>query len=612
MSPFRRVLEFAKPYRIYFVLSIVFNVLYSLMAIVSLTSILPILNILFDKTQTENLPSKIETETDGFSFEKIQNQLIHWVNAQMQEHGSLKVLAWLCGITVILFLFRNLFRYLAMYFMIGLRSGTARDLRNAIYDKILKLPVAYFTEQRKGDIMTRISSDVDMVQRFTLLPVIEFVRSPFMLLATLTMLIYINWQLTLAAFVILPIMGFVISTISKSLRNDTRKAQSILGRLISTVDETLGAAKIVKIFNAEKVLGERFHETNTNWRSLTNRVERKYELASPMSELLGSLTLIMLVWFGGKLIIEDKGLEGPAFLLFLGLFFQLLDPAKLLSKAYSDISRGNASAERVMEILDADVVVNEKPNAKNITEFNDSIEFKNVGFAYHEDQAVLKNFNLKINKGEIVALVGQSGSGKTTVANLLARFYDVTQGEILIDGIPLTDLKLNEFRKLIGMVTQESVLFNDTIYNNIALGKENATPDDVINSSKIANAHEFIAKLPLQYDENIGESGGKLSGGQKQRLSIARAVLKNPEIMILDEATSALDTKSERLVQEALDNMMENRTSLVIAHRLSTIQNADKIVVMDQGEIKEVGKHSELIQQNGIYAKLIEMQNFGH
>ncbi len=611
MSPFRRILEFAKPYRIYFVLSIVFNVLYSLMAIVSITSILPILKILFDNVKKEDLEPLDTTANDISLFDELQHDATIYVANLMEQHGQLTVLAWLCAVTVVMFFFRNFFRYIAQYYMIALRSGTSRDIRNAMYNKLLALPVAYFTDQRKGDIMTRISSDVDGVQRFTLMPIIEFFRAPIMIIATLAMLIFMNWKLTLAAFVILPVMGLVISTISKSLKNDTREAQKVLGNLISQVEETLSAAKIVKMFNAEKHLSTRFSDTNTHWRSLTNRVERKYELASPTSELLGSLTIIMLVWFGGKLVLEGEGLEGPAFILFLGLFFQLLDPAKALSKSFSDVSRGNASAERVFEVLDADVVVNQKVDAKPLTKFEKSIEFRNVSFSYESDQPVLKNFNLVINKGETVALVGQSGSGKTTVANLITRFYDVSEGEILIDGTPIQDVKLDDYRALMGMVTQESVLFNDSIYNNITMGKEDATIDMVQEAAMIANAHEFIVTLPNGYYENIGESGGKLSGGQKQRLSIARAVMKNPPIMILDEATSALDTKSERLVQEALDNMMTNRTSLVIAHRLSTIQNADKIIVMDSGEIKETGEHLDLIEQNGIYANLIRMQNFG-
>lgn len=398
--------------------------------------------------------------------------------------------------------------------------------------------------------------------------------------------------------------------ISKSLKRSSHESQHLLGRLISSVEETIAANKIIKIFNAENILTKRFFKLNSTWRKIYNKVERRYELSSPMSEVLGSVTMIILVFYGGKVIIEGGNLTGEAFLTFIGIFFQMLDPAKSLSKAVTDIARGNASAERVFEILDADVVVEEQANAVEINEFNHEIEFRNVSFSYEKDTPIIKNFNLTIKKGMSVALVGQSGSGKSTIANLLARFYDPQEGEILVDGVSIKDLNLKDFRKLMGMVTQDSILFNDTVYNNIALGKENATPEEVYHAAEVANAKEFIEKLPLKYEENIGEGGSKLSGGQKQRLSIARAVLKNPPIMILDEATSALDTHSERLVQQALDYMMQSTTSLMIAHRLSTIQNADLIVVMENGEIKEQGKHEELIAKTGMYAQLIKMQNF--
>lgn len=610
MSPFRQVLNFAKPYKAYLGLNVLFNILYSLMSIVSVTSLLPILKILFDNVESVNTDLEPLDNSAAFNFDNLQNNLISWISHQMSEHGQLTVLAWLCGITVVLFLFRNLFRYLAVYFMVAFRTGVSRDLRNSLYSKVLSLPVSFFTEQKKGDLITRVSSDVDNLQAYVLMPIVEVFRAPFMILATLAMLIFMNWELTLAALIILPIMGFIISSISKSLRQDARRAQNVLGIIISKLEETLNASKIIKIFNAEESLSKTFNETTTYWRSLTNRVERKYQLASPVSELLGSFTIIVLVWFGGKLIIGGSGLSGEAFLTFLGLFFQLLDPAKSLSKVISDVSRGGASVERVMDILNADTTVNEPLNPKIINEFKHEIEFRNINFAYEKDKAVIKDFNLIIPKGKAVALVGQSGSGKTTIANLLTRFYDVTSGEILIDGIPIKELSLSSYRSLLGMVTQESVLFNDTVGKNISMGKSNASQQDIQKAAEIANAHEFINKLPLKYQESIGEGGSKLSGGQKQRISIARAVLKNPPIMILDEATSALDTHSERLVQVALEHMMSNRTSLIIAHRLSTIQNVDEIVVMDNGRILEQGNHSELMQQNGMYAKLIEMQNF--
>ncbi|MGV4461504.1 ABC transporter ATP-binding protein [Ornithobacterium rhinotracheale] len=610
MKAFKRVLKYIKPYKLDLVLTVFFNILYSLFAIFSISSLFPILKILFDNVE-KNTTEIIEPEGVGeFSFQHAQYLLNKYIAEQMNVHGELTVLAFICLITVTLFLLRNIFRYAAQCYVISLKSGISRDIRNDLYAKIVKLPVSFFTDQRKGDLMSRVSSDVDNIQRYNLNPLIEIFRAPFMIIASLVMLIYLNAGLTLVAFIVLPLMGGVISMISKSLKRSSHESQHLLGRLISSVEETIAANKIIKIFNAENILTKRFFKLNSTWRKIYNKVERRYELSSPMSEVLGSVTMIILVFYGGKVIIEGGDLTGEAFLTFIGIFFQMLDPAKSLSKAVTDIARGNASAERVFEILDADVVVEEQANAVEINEFNHEIEFRNVSFSYEKDTPIIKNFNLTIKKGMSVALVGQSGSGKSTIANLLARFYDPQEGEILVDGVSIKDLNLKDFRKLMGMVTQDSILFNDTVYNNIALGKENATPEEVYHAAEVANAKEFIEKLPLKYEENIGEGGSKLSGGQKQRLSIARAVLKNPPIMILDEATSALDTHSERLVQQALDYMMQSTTSLMIAHRLSTIQNADLIVVMENGEIKEQGKHEELIAKDGMYAQLIKMQNF--
>lgn len=610
MNAFKRIIKYAKSYRLNLLLTIIFNILYSLFAIFSISSLFPILKILFDnvdKTAVAQVPGE---EISHVSFEYLQFLLNKKIVEGIQQYGELTVLAWICLMTISLFLLRNLFRYLAQYYMISLKSGVAMNLRNDLYRRIVHLPVAFFTEQRKGDLMSRITSDIENINTFILNSLIEIFRSPFMIVASLVTLIYLNASLTMVAFIVLPLMGFIISSISKNLKRNTHKAQTMLGDLISNVEETIAANKIIKIFNAEKILKERFFVANKLWREVSNKVERRYELSSPISEVLGSVTMIILVWYGGKVIIEGGNLTGEAFLTFIGVFFQMLEPAKTFSRSVTDISRGNASAERVFNILDLDILVENDTNTHSIQTFNNAIEFKQVSFEYNKDTPVIKNFNLKIKKGMNVALVGQSGSGKTTVANLLARFYDITEGEILIDGVPLRKLNLAQYRALVGMVTQESILFNDSIYNNIALGKESASPEEIYEAARIANATEFIEKLPNQFKETVGEGGGKLSGGQKQRLSIARAVLKNPPIMILDEATSALDTHSERLVQEALDYMMKNTTSLIIAHRLSTIQNADMIVVMDAGEIKEIGKHQELMEKNGIYAQLIKMQNF--
>lgn len=460
-------------------------------------------------------------------------------------------------------------------------------------------------------MMSRISNDIGAVENGIMGSLVDLFNSPFLIISTLITLFLLDAKLTLFSLLVFPVMGFIINVVGKSLRKNALLAQQELGNLFSLVDETLKSSKVIKIFNADKILQRRFNKTTGNWQKYSIAMSRRRELASPMSEFLGSVTMLMITWFAGVQIINGNNDDPVTFLAFIGLFFQLLDPAKKLSNAFSQIQGGMASLERVSEVLDYDQKVDEAENPISISDLKEKIEFKNIGFYYDKDNVILKNFNLTIPKGKTIALVGQSGSGKTTIANLLARFYDVSEGEILIDGINIKGLKLTDYRHLLGMVTQESVLFNDTVYNNILMGKPTATEEEIIHAAKIANADTFISQLPEGYDTNIGDDGSKLSGGQKQRVSIARAVLKNPPVMILDEATSALDTESERMVQDALEKMMENRTSLVIAHRLSTIQKADEIVVMDKGEIVEQGTHQELMLKNGVYRKLVELQNFG-
>jgi subfamily B ATP-binding cassette protein MsbA len=440
---------------------------------------------------------------------------------------------------------------------------------------------------------------------------VDIVNAPFMILTSLVTLFLLSPSLTLFSLLVFPIMGWIISAVGKSLKKQAHFAQAELSNLFSLVDETLKSSKVIKIFSADKILKNRFNTTTDNWQKFSIGMSRRRELASPSSEFLGSVTILIITWFAGKQILQEHTMQPETFLVFIAIFFQILDPAKKLSSAVSSIQGGMASLERVSEVLDYDLRVEEIENPIAISSLKNKIEFKNIGFYYDKDNVILKKFSLTIPKGKTVALVGQSGSGKSTIANLLTRFYDVTDGEILVDGNNIKHLKLTDYRQLLGMVTQESVLFNDTVYNNILMGKEDASEDEVMKAAKIANAHQFIENLPEQYQTNIGDDGSKLSGGQKQRLSIARAVLKNPPIMILDEATSALDTESERFVQDALDKMMENRTSLVIAHRLSTIQKADHIVVMERGEIVEQGTHDELMVHNGTYKKLVELQNFG-
>ena len=611
MNPYRRILAFANPHKKYIFGSLFFNILYSVFQIASAGTILPVLGMLFgtiknDKVSVE--PVYSGNMSDYFSY--LKDYAYYLVEVNAREHGALTVLAWLCVITAFAFLVRNIFRYIGSLMLIYYRVGVAKDLRTSIYQKILTLPVSFFTEQRKGDMMSRMSNDVGDVEGSILGSLAELFNAPFMLISTLITLFYLSPELTFFTLLVLPVMGTLIALIGKSLKKQAHEAQIEMGNIFSIVDETLKSAKIIKIFNADKLLNNRFTTSINKWLNAAVGVGKKRELASPMSEFLGSITFLIITWYGGKQIIENQSLSPEEFLVFLAMFFQILPPAKSLANSISTIQKGGPALERVIEILDADIKIDEKENPIPIQTLENSIEFKNVGFYYNEDRTILKNFNLTIPRGKTVALVGQSGSGKTTIANLLARFYDATEGEILIDGNNIKDLKVRDYRQMIGMVTQESVLFNDSVYNNILMGKPDADREEVEAAAKIANAHDFILNLSDGYDTNIGDDGNKLSGGQKQRVSIARAVLKNPPIMILDEATSALDTESERFVQEALEKMMENRTSLVIAHRLSTIQKADWIVVMERGMILEQGTHKELIDKNGAYKKLVELQDF--
>ncbi len=611
MKPFQRIISIARPHQRFLWGSMFFNILYSLLQIASIGTLLPILSVMFgtvDKVDTSKAPVWSGRIADYFGY--LKDWAYYTIQVNMDEHGGIKVLAVLCSITAVAFLLRNIFRYLGSYLLVNYRVGITRDLRTLMYDKFLKLPVSFFTEQRKGDMMSRISNDIGAVEGGIMGSLVDIVNSPFMILSSLTALFLLSPKLTLFSLIVFPIMGWIISWVGKSLKKQARFAQEELGNLFSLVDETLKSSKVIKIFNADKILKNRFNKTTDNWQHHAISMSRKRELASPMSEFLGSVTMLIITYYAGTEIINGTNKDPATFLAFIGVFFQVLDPAKRLSNAVSAIQGGMASLERVSEVLDYDLKVEEIANPMPISEIKDKIEFRNIGFYYEKSNLILKNVSITVPKGKTVALVGQSGSGKTTIANLLARFYDVSEGEILIDGHNIKNLKLTDYRQLLGMVTQESVLFNDSVYNNILMGNPDATEAQVIEAAKIANAHEFISQLQDGYYTNIGDDGNKLSGGQKQRVSIARAVLKNPPIMILDEATSALDTESERYVQDALEKMMENRTSLIIAHRLSTIQKADHIVVMEKGDIIEQGSHQELMEKNGTYRKLVELQNF--
>ncbi|MDF0719287.1 ABC transporter transmembrane domain-containing protein [Kaistella sp. PBT33-4] len=609
MNYYKRAIEYILPYKSSIALGIFFNILYAVFNIFAMLGFIPVLNILFDK-RNEVLLTEPQYNGDVTTLATYGKDSFNYFIQQMEaDRGPEYVLLVTCIMFISMFLLRNVFSYFSEFYLTYSRTGVSRDFRSQLHSKILELPVAFFSDTRKGDVFARITSDVGEIEGNILNSLIDIIRSPIVIILTMGYLLYSNFELTVFTLIVFPVMGTLISIIGKSLKKDTGEAQNELGKLYSYVDETLVGLKVIKIFNASDQIRTRFDNTLNTIRHLSLRLFKKKALASPVSELLGATTIGMIVYFGGKLALQGNGLSGAEFIVYISLFYTILDPLKRLSNSISNFQKGEVSAKRVFEILDADYQLKEISNAVEINEFKDKIEFRNISFAY-EDRKVLENFSLVIPKGQSVALVGQSGSGKSTIANLITRFYDVQSGEILIDGINIKNLKLSSYRQLFGLVTQDNILFNDSISNNIALGNLSAGKDRVESAARIANAHDFIAELPMGYETGIGEAGGKLSGGQKQRLSIARAVLKNPPVMILDEATSALDTESERFVQDALERMMQNRTSLVIAHRLSTIQKADTIVVMERGKIVEQGNHNDLYEKDGVYRKLVDLQNF--
>lgn len=608
------VLKYMKGYWRYASLNIAFNVLFSVFSVVSITLVIPILDLLFQASPKFYLDA-IQAAPTHFelSISYATKYFYGLMSTYIVLFGKAYAMVFICVSIFLLTLFKNLFRYLAMYFLAPIRNGVVRDLRNKLLAKTLNLPLSYYSDERKGDIMSRMTSDVQEIE-WSIMQTLELIfREPIIIVFSLFMLISISGYLTLYVLLFLPIAGIIVGIIGKSLKRSSIKSKEILGQLFNIMEETLGGLKIIKAFTGESYIQKKFETINQSFYKQSLSVYRKTDLTSPISETVVVGILMLILFIGGKMVISnDSVLTAAAFIGYFAVASQIVPPIKQITQAYNNIQKGIASEERINKILDADISIVEKPNASSISTFTDKIEFKNVSFAYRKGDVgyVLKNINLNVQKGKTIALVGQSGSGKTTLADMVPRFYDVDEGELLIDSKNIRDLKIKELRSLIGIVSQESILFNDTVFNNIAFGITNATKEDVIQAAKIANAHEFIVALPDGYDTNIGDRGGKLSGGQRQRLSIARAILKNPPILILDEATSALDTESERLVQDALTNLMQNRTSLVIAHRLSTIANADEIIVLQHGEIAERGNHNELIKQNGIYKKLCDMQSF--
>ena len=606
MKYFRKILKYAKPYRAYAWLNIVANIFYALFGTLAFVSLMPMLKVLFDNSVKVTTPPVYEGITKaGDYFEAYMN---YFITQKIEASGELSALMIMIGLVIGTFLLKNFFGYLAMFFITFLRNGVLKDLRNDLYKKTVALPVSFYSEKRKGDTIARISTDVLEIQH-SFLSILELiVREPLMIIFTIIAMLTISVKLTIFVFIFIPVSGFVISLIGKSLKRHSDNVQKEQGFFLSILEETLGGLKIIKGFNAEKIFNEKFQGSTSRFFKYSNTLLNRQNLASPISEFLGIVVIAILLWFGGSMVLVEKTLPPEAFIVYMGLAYNILTPAKAISKASYGVKKGNAAAERVLEILETESTIKDKESAIKKESFETAIQLETISFKYEEDW-VLQDFSLKVPKGSTVALVGQSGSGKSTIANLLTRFYDVNKGTISIDGTNIKDISLKSLRSLMGLVTQDSILFNDTVKGNLLIANEDASEEAIIEALKVANAWEFVQHLPQGIHTNIGDSGNKLSGGQKQRLSIARAVLKNPPIMILDEATSALDTESERLVQDALEKMMQNRTSVVIAHRLSTIQNADLIVVLSKGKIVEQGKHQELLEKKGTYYSLVEMQS---
>ena len=603
----KQLLPFIKNYKKHVVLNIAFNLLYALFSTLAFVSLIPMLNVLFDKTK------KIAKEpvwTGVGGLKDYGNDLLNYkVSSLLDEGNPQMALLIVVALVITTFFLKNLFGYLSMQHVMYLKNGVLTDLRKNMYKHIIELPISFYSKRKKGDIMARVLGDINEMQNsfFILLELI--IREPLTIIFSLIVMFSISWQLSVFVLLFIPISGFLISSIGKRLKRQSLRAQQESGLLISTVEETLTGLKIVKSYNAEITFKKRFTDSADRILKLVNKIGLKNNLAGPLSEVLGIITIAILLWYGGKLVLIENTIEGTTFIGFMALAYGILTPAKAISKASYRVKNGIAAADRVFEVLYHEDTMPDHENALKLSGFNDKIQLKNVSFKY-ENEYVLKDFSMTVKKGESVALVGQSGSGKSTIANLLTRFYDVNEGTISIDGNDIKNTTKTSLRSQIGLVTQDSILFNNSIKNNLKIGKNSATDKEIIEALKVANAWEFVKELPEGIETNIGDAGNSLSGGQKQRLSIARAVLKNAPIMILDEATSALDTESERLVQDALENMMKNRTSVVIAHRLSTIQNADHIIVMKQGKIVEQGKHQELLDKKGVYYSLVMMQSF--
>jgi subfamily B ATP-binding cassette protein MsbA len=595
MKQYARIFQYLKGYKGNIFLYFLFTLLSILFSIVSIGMLMPFLQLIF---------------TGEGIFKASSNPIISWLNNFLEAAGAskLKTLTYICILMLIFIVLKNLFLYLSYYILNPLKNKVVNHLREDLYDKVLRLPIGFFNEKRKGDLMSRMTNDVGEVEGSVVGTLEGWIRDPLTIIVTLTVLFFISPQLTLFILILIPVLGLVIGRVTRSLKRHSQKAAEKYGETLSILDETLSGLRVIKAFNIEMLLRGKFFRTNQELLNAKNRISYRRDLASPLSEVLGVFLFTAVLYWGGRLVLQNPPLlEGSVFLGFLGIFYNIINPAKSLSTSFSNMRKGAAAINRIEEILQTPISVDDNPNGIKLTEFKDKIEFRNVRFSY-DDALILDDINFTVQKGKTVALVGSSGAGKSTLADLVPRFHDVTGGEVLIDGVNIKDYSLHSVRSLMSIVTQEPILFNDTIAHNIALGSSNPTIEEVVAAAKIANAHDFIIKKEDKYDSNIGDRGTKLSGGERQRLTIARAVLKNPPILILDEATSSLDTESERLVQDAINNMMQNRTSIVIAHRLSTIRHADEIIVLQKGKIVERGTHEQLIAQSGFYKKLVDMQ----